>query len=98
MLSLRTLRLPQSASASWRFGLGWEIDWPSTIRFVTPESERSADVPEAVTAACSDETVISPPKSEMSVASLRADAVPSSGFAETLPAVEPTETIEPSAG
>jgi hypothetical protein len=98
VLSRRTLRLPQSASASSRFGLGAETDCPSTIRLVIPESERSADVPDAVTAARNDDTVISPPKSETSVSSVRAYAVPSSGFAEELTSVDPAETIEPSAG
>ena len=97
VLSRMMLMLPQSPSASSRFALG-AIDEPSTNRFVIPESETSADSPLALTAARSDPTVISPPKRETSLISVRAYAVPSSSFDERLVSEEPTETTEPSAG
>jgi hypothetical protein len=97
VLSLMIVMLPQSPSASERFGLG-AIEEPSTNRFVIPESERSAEAPLAVTAARIDPTVISPPKSETSLTSVRAYAVPASSFESRLETDDPTETTDPSPG
>ena len=70
--SRRTLSVPQSSSDSPRFADGAETDWPSAIRFVIASRRSRSLSGSRLAAACSDETVISPPKIEMSDCSLRA--------------------------
>ena len=96
--SPRTSSVPQPARSKWRPGLGEDTDWPSTIRFVMSEAERSPVPPFALADAVSELAVISPPKIDRSLILTTPDAVPAFASASTVDVAEAAPTTEPSAG